>query len=189
VLVVDGAPFWGADVGGVLSLAPAYAVAAILLLGWRLRVRTAVLVAAGTVVAIALAAIADVQRAPGDRTHLGRLVEQVGGEGSDAFVTVVQRKLTMNVDSLSSSVWRLLVPIAVAFVAYLAFAGARPLAGLVRRMPELRAVLGGFAVLLVLGYALNDTGILVPAIMLGVLVPVLVTLTVPRRESVRVPDP
>jgi hypothetical protein len=188
-LVVDGAPFWGADVGGVLSMVPAYAVAAILLFGWRLRVRSAVLVAAGTVAAVALAAIADVQRAPGDRTHLGRLVEQVGGEGSDAFVTVVQRKLTMNVESLSSSVWRILVPIALAFLAYVAFAGARPLLGLLRRVPELRAVMVGFAVLLVLGYALNDTGILVPAVMLGVLVPVLVTLLVPTRASVQVPDP
>ena len=43
-------------------------------------------------------------------------------------------------------------------------------------------MLVGFAILLVLGYALNDTGILVPAVMLGVLIPVLVALIVPVRE-------
>jgi hypothetical protein len=183
-LVVDGAPFWGADVGGVLSMVPAYGIAAVVLLGWRLRARTVVLVAAGTVAAVALAAFVDVQRPSGDRTHLGRLVEQVGGEGFDAFATVVQRKLGMNVGSLTSSVWRVLVPVALAFLAYAAFTGRRPLVELLRRIPELRAVLVGFSILLVLGYALNDTGVLVPAIMLGVLVPSLVTLLLPAAASV-----
>ena len=34
-IVVDGAPFFGSDVGGVLSMVPAYAVTATLLLGWQ----------------------------------------------------------------------------------------------------------------------------------------------------------
>ena len=37
VFVVDGAPMWGSDVGGVLSILPAFAVTAYLLLGMRVR--------------------------------------------------------------------------------------------------------------------------------------------------------
>lgn len=194
VLVADGAPFWGADVGGVLSMVPAYGVAALLLLGWRLRVRirSVVVIGSATVLAIAVATVADMQRAAADRTHLGRLVEQVQGEGFGAFSSVVRRKLDMNLASISSSVWRVLVPIVLAFVASLAFAGSRPLVELVRRIPELGKVLIGFAVLLVLGYALNDTGIMVPAVMLGVLNPVLIALVFPfdrfaTRVSVEAP--
>ena len=43
-------------------------------------------------------------------------------------------------------------------------------------------MLVGFAILLVLGYALNDTGILVPAVMLGVLIPVRRRAHRPGRE-------
>jgi hypothetical protein len=179
-LAADGAPFWGADVGGVLSMVPAYGVAAVLLLGWRLRVRLRTVAAFGaaTAVAIAGAAALDMQRPAGARTHLGRLVEQVRGEGPSAFTSVVRRKLEMNIASVSSSIWRILVPIALAFLAYLALAGARPLVDLVRRIPPLASALAGFAVLLVLGDALNDTGIMVPALMLGVLVPVVSVLIV-----------
>ena len=197
VVVIDGAPFWGADVGGVLSLVPAYGIAAALLLGWQIRLRNLVLVGASTAAAIGIAAALDMQRAAGQRTHLGRLVEQVQGEGFGAFSSVVRRKLDMNLASLSTSVWRILVPIAVGFIVYLASAGSRPLAALVRRIPELRPTLTGFAILLGLGYAMNDTGILVPGIMLGVLTPVLVALTIPTRgrrprrcsAEIEVPDP
>jgi hypothetical protein len=183
-LVADGAPVWGADVGGVLSMVPAYGVAAVLLLGRRLRVRVRTVVAFGaaTLAAIAGAAALDMQRPAGARTHLGRLVEQVRGEGPSALTSVVQRKLEMNLASVSSSIWRILVPIALAFLAYLAFAGTRPLRDVLRRIPPLASALVGFAVLLVLGYALNDTGIMVPALMLGVLVPVVSVLIVERRS-------
>jgi hypothetical protein len=81
------------------------------------------------------------------------------------------------------------VPIALVFIAYLALAGARPLLELIRRVPELRPTLIGFAILLALGYAMNDTGILVPGIMLGVLTPVLIALTIPALTTARGPSP
>ena len=46
-IVVDGAPFFGSDVGGVLSMVPAYAVTATLLLGWRIRWKLIALYARG----------------------------------------------------------------------------------------------------------------------------------------------
>ncbi|MGH9033234.1 MAG: hypothetical protein ACRDZV_14000, partial [Acidimicrobiia bacterium] len=49
VIVVDGAPWWGSDVGGVLSMVPAYLLTALLLLGWRVRLRTASIVVGAAV--------------------------------------------------------------------------------------------------------------------------------------------
>jgi hypothetical protein len=70
-VVVDGAPVFGADVGGALSLAPALAV---LLLCWRrppaLR-RLLPLSGLGVAMVAAFAAF-DLRRPPGARTHLGR---------------------------------------------------------------------------------------------------------------------
>jgi hypothetical protein len=48
------------------------------------------------------------------------------------------------------------------------------------RVPELSAALIGLGVLAVLGYALNDAGVTVPGLMLGVLICTLVPLLVPR---------
>jgi hypothetical protein len=49
--------------------------------------------------------------------------------------------------------------------------------GLTQRIPPLSASLVGFAILAVLGFALNDSGIAIPAVMVGVLAPVLIVLT------------
>jgi hypothetical protein len=49
---------------------------------------------------------------------------------------------------------------------------------IVEVIPELRAALIGFAIAATLGYALNDTGVVVPGVMLGILNPMLVMIVV-----------
>jgi hypothetical protein len=175
-VVADGAPFWGADVGGVLTMVPAFALAAVLLFRIRVRIRTVVLLAGATLGALTVATIVDLARPAAERTHLARLVEQIGGEGSSAFTTVVHRKLQMSLSTLSSSQWRPMVPLVLAFVAFLIWGPGRVFAGLLTRVPQLRAVLAGLGVVAALGFALNDQGIVVPAVMLGILAPALVLL-------------
>ena len=51
-LLADGAPIWGADVGGVLSMVPAYGITAALLLGIHVRVRTVVAFVSAALVAL-----------------------------------------------------------------------------------------------------------------------------------------
>jgi hypothetical protein len=175
-VVADGAPFWGADVGGVLTMVPAFALAAVLLFHIRVRVRTLLLFVGGTLSALALAILVDLSRPASSRTHLARLVEQIGGEGSSAFTTVLHRKLEMSLSTLWSSQWRPMVPLVLAFVAFLVWGPGHVFARLVARVPQLRAVLAGLALVAALGFALNDQGIVVPAVMLGVLAPALVLL-------------
>jgi hypothetical protein len=179
-VVVDGAPFLGADVGGVLTMVPAFALTAALLLGRRVRAGAVVALFAVTAIAISIAAVVDSLRPAAQRTHLGRLVEQIGDEGSSAFTSVVVRKLEMNLSTLASSDWRPIAAAVLGLVAYLAWSRDHHLRRLVASVPEMRASLVGFAVVAALGYALNDQGIVIPAAMLAVLGPVLVTLVVPR---------
>ena len=182
-LLADGAPMWGADVGGVLSMVPAYGVTAALLLGVRVRVRTVVAFVSAAVAALALVTVVDLQQASGHRRHLARLVEQIQAEGFSAFTDVVQRKVVQNLASLTTSNFRWLMLVGIAFVAYVLWWPPRPLVGLIRRMPPLRAALLGFAIVAVLGYAVNDAGVVVPGLMLGVLLVVLVPLLVDEATS------
>lgn len=188
-VAADGAPWWGADVGGVLSMVPAYGVTAALLLGIRLRIRTLVAFLGAAVVALAAATIVDLQQASGHRRHLGRLVEQIQDEGISAFTDVVQRKIGYNLDSFSTSSFRYLVVVGLAFVGYLAWWPPQRLRQLWERIPELRAALLGFGVLAVLGYGLNDAGVTVPGLMLGVLICTLVPLLVPDPAEASVGEP
>ena len=158
-LLADGAPIWGADVGGVLSMVPAYGITAALLLGIHVRVRTVVTFVSAAIVALAAATVFDLRKPSGHRRHLGRLIEQIQDEGFSAFSDVVRRKIDHNLMSFTTSSFRYLVLVGVVFLAYLIWWPPRHLVLLLERVPELRATLIGFAVLAVLGYGLNDAGV------------------------------
>ena len=112
-VLLDGAPMWGADVGGVLALVPAFGLVAVRLLGWRIRPRAVLLALGGTAVAVLGAVAIDLSRPPDSRTHLGRLVEQVQREGPGEFVDVVTRKIGLNLSSFGSSPFRWLLPVVI----------------------------------------------------------------------------
>lgn len=181
-VIVDGAPMWGSDVGGVLAFVPAAGVTASRLLGHRVRWRTVVIWTGATALAVVAFAAIDLGRPEAQRTHLGRLVESVTDGGWDSLATVMTRKLGANLSVVTSSVWTAMVPIALGFVAYLLWRAPGRIRAVRETIPE---SLGGLAVVGFLGFALNDSGIAVPGVMLGVVNASVVYLTVrslPRAE-------
>ena len=178
VIVVDGAPFWGADVGGILSMVPAFAVTSVLLLGWRVRWRTVAWSAVGLVVAVAGFTALDMARPPDSRTHLGRLVERVNDRGIGDLVVVLQRKLGDNLGSLRTSVWGLVLPITLILVYWLVKRAPARLRAVDVAVPEGRIGGIGLAIVAVLGYALNDSGVAIPGVMLVIAIAAFVWLLV-----------
>ncbi|MGZ4737144.1 MAG: hypothetical protein ACXVKA_12210 [Acidimicrobiia bacterium] len=190
-LIVDGVPFWGADVGGVLSMVPAFGITGWILLDSRRRpkLRTMATLGAATVVAVAIVAAIDLSRPADKQTHLGRLVQQVSDEGPSIFGNVIVDKIHQNLSTLTSSVWGLMLPIVAGILlVYLWLAQRQRIRDLFIRIGELRASAIGFLVLAVLGYALNDSGIVVPAMMLGIFAPVLVVLLTDRTTWDTLPE-
>jgi hypothetical protein len=187
-VLVDAAPMWGADVGGALAAVPAFALVGARLCGWRIRWRTLLVWGAiGVVVVLALGFL-DLQRDAADRTHFGRLLERIESQGLEGFTTVIERKATVNLRSLSGSVWRYaLVPVILGAVLLVWRAPGR-VREVLAAFPSLRKVSSGVAVGLVLGYAVNDSGIAVPGMMVAVMVPA-ATYLVSRVAALRPAEP
>jgi len=169
VVVLVGAPPWGSDVGGVLAAVPAFAVCTLLLMGRRIRLRTAVTIGVASVAALGAFALIDLARPDESRTHLGRFVGRVlDGEA----LIILQRKLSTNINILTSTVWSLTIPVALLFFAYLTW---RP-NGLIRRIeqvhPSFRPLGISALTLGIVAFALNDSGVALPAMMLGIVLPV-----------------
>ncbi len=174
-IVIDGMPIWGSDVGGVLSLIPAAGVTVMYMVGRTVHWRSVVgWVAAAGVALVGFAAV-DLSRPADQRTHLGRLGEAIGDRGLSAFQTVATRKLGANLGVVTGSAWMVLIPIAAAVVVYLLWhAPAR-----VQPIREALSVcLPGLVIVALLGFILNDSGIAVPGLMLGVINASVVYITV-----------
>lgn len=173
-VVVDGAPAWGSDVGGVLATVPGFAVLILVAMGIAVSWRRAALIGLGTVVVLGAFALLDLQRAEEDRTHLGRLVARIfEAEGGGGFGEVLERKLNTNINILTSSVWTLTIPAALGLMVYLTRRRTGLLRDLQEAVPGVRPLLAGGLLVAALGFALNDSGVAVPAMMFAVLLPYL----------------
>ncbi|MCU1346818.1 MAG: hypothetical protein JWL70_3084, partial [Acidimicrobiia bacterium] len=167
-VVADGAPFWGSDVGGALSLAPAAILVLMMLAGRKVNARRVLVAVVAAVALVSVFAAVDLARPASHRTHLGRFAHRIlHGDINNTLI----RKGEANLRILTSSVWTLLIPVVLAYLIFLARRPHGPLADVQRRVPALAACLVGSLVTGMLGFALNDSGIAIPAMMLTVVLP------------------
>ena len=187
VVVVDGAPRFGADVGGTLALVPSLALTWLLLSGRRPDSRAVALGLAGGLLAVGVFLVVDLSRPPQERTHLARLFEDVVRRGAGVLLDAIERKARSNIDVFRSSVYTLFVPPALAVMAWLLRRPQGRWERLARAYPRVRAGLVGGLSLAVLGFAVNDSGIVIPAVVLSYLVPLTVlvhiALETDRRDA------
>ncbi|NLF06350.1 MAG: hypothetical protein GX593_15300 [Actinomycetales bacterium] len=208
VTVVDGMPGLGSDFGGPPALVPAFAVLALAVAGVRIGWRRLVMVLGLGVAVVSAFAVVDWLRPEASRTHLGRFVQTVLDGG---LLDVIWRKLGQNLSILTSSWLVLLVAAGVGLVVWLVgrprgpggdvpgveesgadgeVPGPERVRGLLRAarrdVPALRVALPDAVTGLAIGFAVNDSGIVIPAIGMSLAVP-LVLSTLATWRDVRAP--
>ena len=167
-VVVDGAPMWGSDVGGVLALVPGFGLLVLLTARQRISLTRLVALGAAAVALVTAFALADYSRPASHQTHLGRFVGEVlhGGAG-----TVLNRKWHSDIDLLTANAGTLFVPVAAAVALWLVLRPRPRLARTYARHPELRYGLVSLAALSLVGLVVNDSGIAIPAVAVLLAVP------------------
>jgi len=171
------APSMGADFGSMLVAVPTFGVLALLVSGIRVRVWHVLVLGIGGVAAVMGVSFLDWLRPPAQRTHLGRFIDELlSGE----LVSVVVRKLAQNIDMMLG-IWPLAVLMAIALVLTVAMLMPRRarlsrLAAFDAAHPEAYAVRIALAIGAWLGDAVNDTGPVLVAAVLGVTLALLIPM-------------
>lgn len=174
-VAIDGLPSYGADFGGVLALVPGVAVLVAAAAGVRLRARWVVTTGLIAVVAVAGIAVFDWSRPAGDRSHLGKFVQQaLDGQAHGTL----QRKLAANVQSFADRpLLGVLVAMLVLVVAVLVIRPQRILRPRALEIliaePMLRPCLTACLITALIGLAVNDSGVIVLGICSVVALPLL----------------
>lgn len=175
VTVLNGAPMWGANIGSMLTNVPGFIVAFMLLTGRRIRPVWIAAAAGLTVVVVGGFALVDLSRPAAEQTHLAGAVHRYIDSGWGGFWTIVLRKIDANLSIIGRSPVIWIVPFSAAFLVSLGV--QRPgLSRMIDRRPLLRPALWSVLVTGLLAMATNDTGIAIPAIMLGIVAPLLLYL-------------
>lgn len=189
VVVVDGTPGLGSDAGGPVALLLMFGLLAVVVSGRQVRWRTVLLGLAAGVLVVGTVMVLDYLRPPAERTHLGRFVATLLQGG---LWTVLARKESANLRVLGD--WRVLLlvvaAVALGWLALVRHARRRgrrlrdtDLGGLVPRVPLLRAGLAAWSAAMAVGFLMNDSGIIIPAIGIALLAPVLLGAVARLRDG------
>jgi hypothetical protein len=165
VVAVEGFPQWGADVGGILTLVPAFVVLG--LLAARTAVTWSRLALAG-VVAVGLVLLVgwlDYLRPEDTQTHFGHFF---GGLLDGSAWSAIRRKLLANAEVLLLGPHTVLALVLVILLIVAIFRPPPVLATAYEASPPLRPALVAIAVLSIAGFATNDSGIIVPSVVMTV---------------------
>lgn len=170
-IVIDGHPAAGADFGGVLALVPGFGVLLLLLAGRR--------VSAGKSVALGITALAtgllvgalDATRPADRQTHIGRFVSRLVAEGPGGVADIIERKAMANWWLLTQSVLAISIPLAVVFLAIMLRSPNGKLLLALDSQPGLRQGLIAAAVTNLAAFAVNDSGVAIPAMGLAMAAP------------------
>ncbi len=173
VLVIDGAPYWGSDVGGVLALTPTIFVVGLMLFNKRVGAKALVVASVVTVGTISAFALVDLARPPAERTHLGRFAESLmNGQAG----IIIERKIAANLRILTASVWAVIVIVSLLYLAFLFFHPERFLRKTNDAHPGFIFLAYPGIVVGLLGMALNDSGVAIPGMMLAIAIPAVTLL-------------
>ncbi len=116
VIFVDGAPFLGADVGGVVTLVPVGGLALMALAGGRLTWRRVAIAGGATAGALAVVTAVDLLRPPESRTHLGRLASETLSSGDGSLFATLARRAEVTIDVIGQNFWTAVTPVIAVLV-------------------------------------------------------------------------
>lgn len=154
-----------------MALVPSLGLTLLMLSGKRLNLKFLAAGAVAGVLAVGAFLAIDLSRPPDEQTHLARLYEDVRDRGFGVMTDTIERKVSANVRLFKTSLWTYFVPPALIAIALLMRRPRDRWERLDETYPRVRAGLVGGLVLAGLGFAVNDSGIVIPAVVLSFLVP------------------
>ena len=163
-VVASGWPGFGAKVGGTIAMVPGFLLLLAAVAGIQVTWRRALLILASGLVLVTGFAVLDYLVPSAGPSDIGAFVGHVlhGGSGG-----ILQRKISSNVGSLTTTVYSPIVPVVVVAAALiLAWPHRFRLGGLNRAyaaLPLLRPALAAIWLVAVLGWLADDSGVTVPA--------------------------
>jgi len=175
VVFADGAPFLGADVGGAVTLVPVCGLALLGFAGRRLTWRTVAVAGLGAAAVLAVATAVDLLRPPEARTHLGRLASETLKSGDDSLLATLARRAEVTLDIVGRSFWTAVTP-AIAVAVLVVILRSRRAGSLVPPgSPDRVGLVAALAAGLI-GVAVNDSGVIVVAMVMVAVGPFLALL-------------
>jgi hypothetical protein len=162
IIVIIGYPGFGANVGGTMTAVAAFAFVALRLFKVRIGVKQLLFVGAAIVAVVALMAYVDIYLL-GSKSHLAGAIQQIITEGPSIIFLIIKRKIAMNLKLVGVTIWSKVLLSAIIILGILIYRPVGTLYKLTRIYPNLAIGWSGIVVACIVGFLVNDSGIVASA--------------------------
>lgn len=174
ITIIIGFPTVGANTGGTIAAVAAFIAMLLQAIKSKAKARNAIVAFAAIAAVLGLFIGYDVMH--GVQTHMGRSVEMIASGGLQEMVTIATRKLSTNLMVLRYSTWSYFLIITLGLLAFLWFRPAGVLRGMLADYRGISAAITASIIGGVFGFAFNDSGVLIPAIIMSYMIPAVIYL-------------
>lgn len=174
LIVLIGFPGLGTNTDGPITVTLAFTTMVLLSIKSKNKLRNFAIALATAVAALALFAGYDAMH--GATTHFGKSVNLIMSGGFSEAVMIAKRKLTMNLRIFKFSTWSYFLFIMLGLAMFLWMKPTGVLSRLLARYRGLSMAISASIVGGIVGFIFNDSGILVPAIIMSYIIPTVIYL-------------
>ncbi|HZD59563.1 MAG TPA: hypothetical protein VE439_03780, partial [Anaerolineae bacterium] len=175
VTIIIGFPLFGANTGGTITAV--FAFTAMLLQATKSKAKVRNLAIAVAAVALVLGVFVAYDVMHGATTHMGKTTHLITAGGLSEIIMIAKRKLAINFMILRyNTTWSYFLLITLGLLVLLWF---RPVGLLQRSLVNHRGISAAISASIIggiTGFAFNDSGILIPAIIMSYMIPTVVYL-------------
>ncbi len=166
MVLTSAAPFWGANVGvaawGVVGFAVAWALMNGVRFSWKLMALSVLVI----VIVVAAFSLIDLSATDGAQTHLGRAWSSAASGGFGELWLIVVRKAETNMRVLTRTNWSYLLVAVLAFLGFMRWRPQGDFAATLDENPHFSAAMAASLVGGAVAYLTEDSGIVIPALIM-----------------------
>lgn len=168
VLGSAAAPFLGANIGTVAWMTVGFLTGWLMLQGKRVWTwRNLAIVVAIVILFVVVFAGIDLLGLTGPETHLGRAISDASGSGGlGGLLSIVARKIDTSIRVFGRTNWTWLLLAVISLLGYMRWRPRGEFAALLERYPAFSAALGAALFAGFVGTLTEDSGIIIPALMM-----------------------
>ncbi|MDD3853181.1 MAG: hypothetical protein PHD40_05940 [Syntrophomonadaceae bacterium] len=181
-------PSWGANSDGMLTAPIAFLVTLFLLGDFKLRWKSVGAIIGITLLATMAFTYYDMIRAPELQTHLGRAANQIAAGGLNEGLTIIARKLAMNLKLIRYTIWSWVFIVILLVMSLLVY---RPVGAMMRLRQEKPYIVKGFGGIIagaLVGLVINDSGIVAASTTSIYLVVIMILLMLKQQRKSLIED-
>ncbi|MCL6473218.1 MAG: hypothetical protein K6T91_10500 [Firmicutes bacterium] len=174
VTLIIGFPTIGANTGGTIAAVFAFTAMLLQAMKSKAKVRNVVISLALVVTVLSIFVAYDVMH--GAQTHMGKTIASISSGGLHEVIVIANRKLATNLMVLRFSTWSYFLLTVLGILTFLWFRPVGVLRDLLANYKGISIAITASLIGGIFGFSFNDSGVLIPAIIMSYMIPTVIYL-------------